>query len=143
MQYLAKFSFLFVLTLFFSACEKESSTKNLLIGADCWSLVKQEVQGTASGAWNSISVPSCEADNCHVYFANTDYVIEEGATKCAPNDPQKTTLDWSLSADNKTLTVLDGGLDRIETIESITETELVLVFEVIGFGKTRTTYRAN
>jgi hypothetical protein len=50
---------------------------------------------------------SCRKDNFYIFKKDGKAEINEGATKCAPSDPQTNTIDWSLSSDEKEI-ILDG-----------------------------------
>ena len=49
----------------------------------------------------------CEKDNFDTYRNNGTGDVSEGATKCAPTDPQTLTFNWAF-ANNETKIVFDG-----------------------------------
>lgn len=55
-------------------------------------------------------------------------MTDEGATKCDASDPQTTTLSYTLSADEKTITITDSGFPFDFKIVEISTTTLKLQF---------------
>jgi len=127
------------------ACNKnddDRSTDQLLIAPTCWDLVKTEGFNFVNNVWIDQPVGSCKQDDCSKFKTNNVFEFDEGATKCNAGDPQSYSGTWSLSADNKKLTIDSGGLMKTNDITEINSSKLVLETEVVGF-KIRTTYQAN
>lgn len=58
--------------------------------------------------WNSVLISACSKDDFTVYKTDGTYVIDDGATKCDPADPQTTTGTWKF-ATNETQMILDSS----------------------------------
>ncbi|MBI1221623.1 MAG: hypothetical protein GC180_03380 [Bacteroidetes bacterium] len=65
---------------------------------------------------------ACDKDDLMTFHSNSTYTGDEGATKCDPGDSQTWTGAWTLSDDQKLLTI-DGDAS---TINSISETKMTL-----------------
>ncbi len=65
-------------------------------------------------------IDPCIKDNYYVFDKNGTAELNEGPTKCDPADPQTSTVNWSLSADEKELTI-DG---ETGTVLELTATRL-------------------
>lgn len=58
---------------------------------------------------------SCVTDNFITYYPNGTYEINEGASKCDPNDPPGTVGTWYLDKREETLFIeIDGNIQRWE-----------------------------
>lgn len=69
----------------------------------------------------------CDADDLTIFNADGTATGDEGATKCDPSDPQTySNGTWSLSSDEKQLTIDFDGEEITFNIASITDTQLVL-----------------
>ena len=130
----------------FISCKKdeEKTAKDFLVDNSCWNLVKLE-QKQDNGTWNDLSGlvlgEACSADDCYKFSSDNKYEINEGASKCDPDDDQVyETGTWSLSADNKTLTMTtsDGDTQGGE-VEELTEGTLKLLSTDPTFGTIRIT----
>lgn len=60
----------------------------------------------------------CEKDNIYEFRENNVLLVDEGATKCDPDDPQTYTQEYSLSNDGKKLTFFDIEWDIITLNQS-------------------------
>jgi hypothetical protein len=72
---------------------------------------------------------SCELDNTLSFSTDSTGVFDEGATRCDVADPQSTPFAWSLSSDEKTLTItgsLPGELEGDVNILAVSRDSLVL-----------------
>jgi hypothetical protein len=107
-------------TLLFSSCQKdddndEPSGQEILTSGQ-WKITGATANppltipgvGTISDIYNTPFVKACFKDNYYVFNANGTAEINEGATKCNDSDPQSDPTTWSLSADEKELTI-DGN----------------------------------
>lgn len=54
-------------------------------------------------------LPSCAKDDIIRFQQNGTVTIDEGPEKCDPNDPQTSTGSWSLTQNNTTLVITEGG----------------------------------
>jgi Lipocalin-like domain len=123
-----------------SSCTKDNLTQDYLTGTSCWTVIRQESRPDAATPWKNDALAACDFDNCYIYFDNSDYTEDEGASKCNAADPQKFTSTWSLSGDGKTITYGDNSLTYTETIERITADTLITIFSRPGVGDVRSTY---
>lgn len=110
--------FLFGSLLLLAGCKKDEEVKS----------TTELIAGTSSKSWKIVSllgkigatevdifsvsgvVQDCEKDDLLVFFSNKDFERRAGVQKCKATDPDvalKST--WSLSADEKTLSVKDLG----------------------------------
>jgi len=87
--------------------------------------------------------PACTKDDLIRFNTNGSITDDEGATKCDAGDPQtETTGSWSLSADNKMLTVSYPDEDPLViTITSINSTSMTGTYTMVeDFGDGDETY---
>jgi hypothetical protein len=125
------------------ACNKDDdddnkSTEELLTAPSCWKLVKSEGFDPSTNTWVEEALENCDKDDCQKFNSDKSISFDEGATKCDPSDPQSYTGTWSLSADNKQLTLTALGLSFPQTIVEINSGKLVLEADFFGF-KSRST----
>lgn len=98
-----------------ASCKKDDpTTTELLTDADGWIFVSATIDPPLIDPVSGTSITdfyaqldACEKDDISFFKENGTYIIDEGATKCDPNDPQTVTGSWTLSADEKIITV-DG-----------------------------------
>ena len=112
-----------IFTLTIASCKKEVVlTPKDLLTAGGWKLTAE----TQSGVDTYTSKSACEKDNFDTYTAAGKYIIDEGATKCSATNPQTDSYDYTLSGDNKTITVKDPtiGLSVDLTVLELTATAL-------------------
>lgn len=112
----SNFIYLFVLLagmVCLDACKKKEDPKPLprkeLLTSTSGKKWKITSATTTSGFDAFSSREACERDNLYVFYTDNKLVVDEGATKCNSSDPQTVTGTWSLSADEKTLTLSVGG----------------------------------
>ena len=121
-----------MVVLAMASCKKDDpTTTELLIDADGWILVSMTVDPPIVDPITGTSITdfyaqmdACDKDDITIFQDNGTYIIDEGATKCDPNDPQTETGTWVLSADEKTITI-DG---ESWTIESLTKNSMRVTF---------------
>lgn len=86
------------------------------------------------------TLDACEKDDLLKFNSDGTVTADEGALKCDPNDPQSVNDgSWSLSSDNKTLTMTPSAESPedptvIVTIVSLNDAQLVMSFDTEGFG---------
>ncbi len=148
----------FLLILFavvlFTSCQKEAgfseeaneeepitpsnpaNTAELLIGT--WKMsantVSPQIDYNGDGTKEADVFPVmsvCEKDGTLVFNTDMKATEDEGPTKCDVDDPQSVTRTWSLSVDNKILS-LEG--DGTREIVSISATKLVMKIKFSGYG---------
>jgi len=124
--------FVFALALAMSSCKKDddddnggsSTTDYLTSGA--WKTTSMTVApGIDFGNGVPITdffamMPACSKDDLITFQSGGKVIMDEGPTKCVPTDPQTSEGTWSLSSDNKVLTVKEPGEpDVVVTISEI------------------------
>ncbi len=78
-----------------------------------WSISEIEIEiGT-------VQPHQCVTDNFITYFPNGNYEINEGASKCDPNDPPAVTGSWTLNSFETKIFVEFGDSVQTWNIESI------------------------
>ena len=122
-----------ILALSVASCKKEvvlTPKDHLTTGS--WKLTAETTQGVESYSFRK----ACEKDNFETYTAAGKFTFDEGASKCSPTDSQSDTSDYTLSADNKTITVKDAtlGVNFDYTVLELTAT--ILKTQVTFFGTT-------
>lgn len=121
---------LLTLTLSFSCKKENNPSKTELLTAHCWTLNGATIAPAAiiNGAVITdlyAVLPLCDRDNVSCLIKNGSAYVDEGPTKCDPNDPQVTDSGkWWFSADEKVVfAVLDGASDTLvsEILELTTD----------------------
>lgn len=115
-----------VFLLLLTSCQKENddpnNTKKDLLTSAAWKLVSFKVTvGTVTEEVFDTFEP-CSTDDLITFRADNTVLLDEGLTKCEPDDPQNTTGTWSFS-ENETKLTING---EIATILALTGTELKL-----------------
>lgn len=112
------FILLFLTPFLFTSCEHEypnsRSTRELISGSNEFGKTYQvshiEIEiGT-------VTPHPCVTDNFVTYFPSGRYEVNEGATKCDPNDPPALIGSWSL---NRNETLLFIEIDNEEQVWEI------------------------
>lgn len=95
--------FLAMMILFYS-CKKEKSTgsgNSQLITASTWVFSSAQIDQNNDGVGDVAVPPSvltpCYTDNTLTFSANGSGVLDEGAAKCNPGDPQTVAFTWSFT----------------------------------------------
>lgn len=114
-----------VLTLFSSSCSKDKDkTRKEILLSKSWTLTAQKIVSTGT----DIPIEDCNKDDYITFKEDGTYVLYHGTTLCDPNETNETGT-WSLSADEKTITV-DG---ENGAIQEMTETIIIVqVTTIIG-----------
>lgn len=121
-------------TMSFTACKKDEKTKTeLLTSTTCWSPSKSETLDPSTGNWVEDAIDNCSKDDCTTFKSDGTLTFDEGATKCDPTDPQTSSGNWSLSADEKSLILTEAGITFSFTIVELNEDRIVLETNVFGF----------
>ena len=128
---LTKGIILFALAAFAFASCKESTddetpaaktkTKTELITSGSW--ITTDMLYNGSSIWGLAE--ACSKDDFNTFKTNGTVIIDEGATKCDPADPQTTPANWSFSSDEKKVT-FDGELADLVTLN---ETDMVITMQ--------------
>jgi hypothetical protein len=134
----------FSMAAFVSSCKKDDDntstptntggngpTKTEILSGRTWKITGATLDG------QSIFdiFDDCDKDNIYQWKTNGDYVVDEGATKCDPNDPQIETQDKWKFTDNETKLEFDG---EVSEIKELTVTKLVLEGDFQGKKATNT-----
>ena len=114
------------------SCKKDegASSAELIVGS--WVQVNATDDGDTT--WNDPDEwAPCEKDDITIFKADGTFTIDEGATKCDPDDPQINDSGNYLVSGN--ILTLYGFAFKIESISS---TELKLSFDALGTTGTST-----
>jgi len=109
------------------SCKKNSSgkTKTQLLTQSNWIFSNAIVNGLDVSGF----LQSCQTDNILTFAANGTGIVDEGATKCNPTDPQTNPFTWSFMSNQTVLnisTILFAGGSNNFSLVSLTETQLVV-----------------
>jgi len=123
------FSCCAALVLFSCKKDEKSKTKTELLSNGSWHVtaytVDPPIDWDGDGTDESNVYPvieQCIKDDHTTFFANGTGELDEGPTKCDPNDPQTIPLSWEFDQSESQLTV-----ESIQyQIESLTESQMVL-----------------
>lgn len=138
-------SFLLTCTLAIVGCKKddpEPSPTEILTAGTCWKMTLLEGFDKTNNVWAAVPIEDCQADDCFSFKTDQTFAVEEGAAKCAPDDPQQSTGTWSLSDDGKKLSLSDSSNTDVGTVVELTKGKLVYE-TVFDEEKIRITMRAN
>lgn len=122
-----------------SSCKKDDDndkSKNDLLTQKGWKIVTI-LDDPGTGVYENFPIDECNKDDVLKFETNHTYHLSIG-TPCDPSDSDETG-SWSLSSDEKTLTV--DGDDA--TIESLDEHSLVVFLSETYLGvtyRTKTTF---
>lgn len=115
-----------------TSCDKDDDPKtnaDLIVGT--WKLtaytVSPELPFIGSNAYSQI--PDCSKDDLDIYEENSVFKVDEGPSKCNPNDPQTVTGTYTFNPDMTILTRNDGTETKSLDIMEITETEMVVTYK--------------
>ena len=111
------FALTIALTVVVTSCKKDEVTKSRkeLLTAKQWKILSSKTNGVAD------VISDCEKDDFVIFASNGTYTWNPGTVKCDPSETIRTGT-WTLSSDEKTLT-LDGDAT---TIVELTESRLVI-----------------
>lgn len=146
-----KLIYLFVIILLSVGCKEEETTPSLtktqLLTKDKWKWTAGSVSPAfdffgdgkpISGDYRS-KMPICFQDDIRTFEAAGKYIVDEGATKCDPADPQiyaQGTWKWE-SGETIIATIVDGETRKWKVSE-LTETTMKVSEEAVEGGKTYT-----
>lgn len=122
--------------LAFSGCQKDDPppppTKTELISRDWKATAMTAVFPAPIGTVDALAqLQACERDNIIKVKADGTYIVDEGATKCNPADPQTVeTGNWVFASNETKLTIMGETWD----IVSLSATTLVLKQDMPGTG---------
>jgi len=109
-----------------TGCKKEETTvdppppaqktKKELLSASLWKMTGFTISAPSSGTEDYFAtMKDCQKDDTWSYKTDGSYVRDEGPTKCYPSDPQSEQGSWSISGDEKKITI-DGDEANIVTL---------------------------
>jgi len=121
---------LIAVSFFLPACQKDDNlpvlkTKTQLITESAWKFGSATVSGSDASGY----LQACQKDNVYTFVAAGTGVINEGPTKCDPNDPQSNPFTWNFTNSEATLnisTILFTGGNNDFTLMTLSDSELVL-----------------
>ena len=109
----------------FQSCKKDDSDSGAsIVGSWIQVGATEDSKNTWDTDWDD-----CEKDDITTFSSDGTYKIDEGATKCDPDDPQiNETGSWSLSSDKKILTSNGIGFNVV----TLTSTDLKISVDLFG-----------
>lgn len=131
----------------FAACKKDpvAPQPEDLLANKSWVMTSMTVDPAIDWFGTGVQVsniyaqlPSCAKDDLVLFEKNNVVKFDEGGTRCSPTDPQTKTASWTLSADKKTITVVEDGEAESWSIQKLTSSEFALTFQVVDSGITYT-----
>lgn len=108
-------------------------TKTEILTGRTWKITELTVDGQSQVG---TLVTACDLDDIYQFKANGEFIVDEGATKCDPTDPQIETQSTWKFLDNETKLEADG---EVATITELTTTKLVTE-GTLGTAKVVLTY---
>ena len=112
--------FTFALTLAVISCNKDAATKSNkeLLTSTQWKIFSRSTNGVAEVFEN------CEKDNYVIFSSNGTFTYNPGTLKCFA-DEVATNGSWSLSSDEKKITLSSTGQISEGIIVELTESKFV------------------
>lgn len=143
MKITLKITALFLFVGIFASCKKDKLTPTeIMTAGTCWKMVLLEGFDPTNNLWVSVPVDACEADNCFAFKADQSFTMDEGTAKCDPADAQIINGSWSLSDDEKKLSLSDSGDTQVGDIVELVSGKLVYQI-AIDDAKIRVTLKAD
>jgi hypothetical protein len=121
-------SILFFLLTFISCKKVEKTAKDFLIG-DTWYIVELWEDHGNDGNFDDVDdndMGDCESDNTLSFISGSELVINNGPLKCSPDEASTVPGIWTLSADEKTLTLSDDKYTSPFVLFSLTADQMEL-----------------
>lgn len=113
-------------SLFFTACSDdddavvESAAANL--PNKQWVFTEIKVKAFLTEEDALADFDECDKDNLMEFREERVLIVDEGPSKCSPDDPQQTEGTWNVQGETLVITGLDLGLDDSSLQIKITET---------------------
>jgi hypothetical protein len=134
------FLFSLVVLAIFIGCGKSSSTPSSspsLITQGAWKYDTAGIDLDKNGTidYGDTTLKTCQKDNTYLFNKDSTGVMDEGATKCSPTDPQSTPFTWYFT-NNQGVLVLAGNtlLSGTLNVSSISATKLVVYKDTVASG---------
>src|SRR3954454_16880683 len=109
---------IFTTSLLIQSCKKNDPQVNYIVGN--WRITG----GIYKGEDTYGSVLPCQTDNIITFTSDNKVIFDEGPTKCYSSDIQTESGTYSLSNDNKTLTLLMSGSPLVLNVITLNSTTL-------------------
>lgn len=124
------------LTLLFSSCKKDDPelTKTDLLTLKSWKRTALKVSGVDS------QQDECSSNDIHTFFKDASYSLDEGATKCLPDDDQVISGNWNFVDGESKIRISFSGISLFnKEIIELTPSVLKVRFNfIVDFEETYT-----
>jgi hypothetical protein len=124
------------LTLFFFSCKKDDPvlTRTDLLTLKSWKRTAVKVSGTDS------QQDECSANDIYTFFKDASYSLDEGATKCLPDDDQVISGNWNFVDSESKIRISFSGISLFnKEIIELTPSVLKVKFNfIVDFEETYT-----
>jgi hypothetical protein len=120
------FAVLFALA--FTSCKKDATFTETLT-SDTWLISSSTYDEDGTGPIAVVdALEACDKDDTFVFKSDNTLTISAGAIKCDPTDDATQTATWTLSADEKTITLIPTAfpIALVYTIVSFSDSEIKL-----------------
>ncbi len=135
-----KISSLLVFSLLaLASCKKDDKeTAKDLLTSDTWIQTdyRSDDNGDGELTADESSIDACEKDDATNFTDDGKYTYNDGANVCDPSSPNEGSGTWTLSSDEKKLTIEESGFSLAFDIVSLTKSELVLRIDFLGLQET-------
>jgi hypothetical protein len=134
------------LSIALASCDKEDDpepappaiTKTSLLTKSAWKIKESGIDLDKNGTIDGfpLVVKSCSLDNTYTFNTGGAGVVDEGASKCDPIDPQTTPFTWVFKSNE---TVVNGdfkiaGWSGDGTITALNDTSLIFYKDTLVLG---------
>ncbi len=130
-----------ITALLIGSCKKDKENNNSTVNV---SEKTKLITGGGAKGWLFVSakkdnvetLENCQKDNLYVYKTDKSLIVDEGATKCAANDPQVIAATWSFNtAEDSVSYNLAGSIEKYKIVV-LTEKDMQLntIDTVLGAG---------
>ncbi len=105
-----------------ASCKKDKDENNNTVNV---SEKTKLITGGGAKGWlfvsakkdNTETLENCQKDNLYVYKTDKSLIVDEGATKCAANDPQAVAATWSFNAAEDSVSYnLAGSIEKYKIV---------------------------
>lgn len=129
---------IFVLLVMFTLpmCSDDDEDKVTIVGT--WKITAQTVTYGGQTIDLYAEMEDCDKDDLTIIKDGGTFEYNEGATNCEGETPDVGTGTWALSADGKTLTMVEGGETTVSTVKELSLSTLVIEFTDAGMVATMT-----
>lgn len=124
------------LTLFFFSCKKDDPelTRTDLLTLKSWKRTAVKVSGVDS------QQDECSANDVYTFFKDASYSLDEGVTKCLPDDDQVISGNWNFVDSESKIRISFSGISLFnKEIIELTPSVLKVKFNfIVDFEETYT-----